>query len=79
MQTYDVQASMGIPQDPRFMTQEGRSGFGEYNREVMDSDDEDDLSKMDMGGRAKGVYIGGTLKHRGNGQHITSRRKQCKS
>nr|CAN81683.1 hypothetical protein VITISV_040323 [Vitis vinifera] len=57
------------------------SGFGvcvqEYNREVMDSDDEDDLSKMDMGGRAKGVYIGGTLKHRGNGQHITSRRKQC--
>ena len=52
-------------------------GYQEYNREVMDSDDEDDLSKMDMGGRAKGVYIGGTLKHRGNGQHITSRRKQC--
>ncbi|KAF5776138.1 putative protein RED [Helianthus annuus] len=28
-------------------------GLQEYNREVVDSDDEDDLSKMDMGGRAK--------------------------
>ncbi|KAF9621320.1 hypothetical protein IFM89_019406 [Coptis chinensis] len=39
------------------MTQEekDRGGLGrfsnEYNREVVDSDDEDDLSKMDMGGR----------------------------
>ncbi|CBI27750.3 hypothetical protein VitviT2T_016217 [Vitis vinifera] len=93
MQTYDVQAGMGIPQDPRFMTQEEKDrglgsvfkrddqrlqqlrekdarekdpnfisesysecypGYQEYNREVVDSDDEDDLSKMDMGGRAKG-------------------------
>ena len=29
MQTYDVQASMGIPQDPRFMTQEEKDrGLG---------------------------------------------------
>ncbi|XP_034700207.1 suppressor of mec-8 and unc-52 protein homolog 2 [Vitis riparia] len=93
MQTYDVQAGMVIPQDPRFMTQEEKDrglgsvfkrddqrlqqlrekdarekdpnfisesysecypGYQEYNREVVDSDDEDDLSKMDMGGRAKG-------------------------
>ena len=93
IQTYDVQASMGIPQDPRFMTQEEKDwvlGFvfkqddqrlqqlrekdarekdpnfilesysecypryQEYNREVGDGDDEDDLSKMDMGRRAKG-------------------------
>lgn len=93
MQTYDVQAGMGIAQDPRFMTQEEKDrglgsvfkrddqrlqqlrekdarekdpnfisesysecypGYQEYNREVVDSDDEDDLSKMDMGGRAKG-------------------------
>ncbi|XP_057967288.1 suppressor of mec-8 and unc-52 protein homolog 2 [Malania oleifera] len=93
MQTYDVQADLSIPQDPRFMTQEEKDrglgsvfkrddqrlqqlrekdvrekdpnfisesysecypGYQEYNREVVDSDDEDDLSKMDMGGRAKG-------------------------
>ncbi|PIA33164.1 hypothetical protein AQUCO_04200136v1 [Aquilegia coerulea] len=93
LQTYDVQAGINIPQDPRFMTQEEKDrglgsvfkrdderlqqlrekdarekdpsfisesysecypGYQEYNREVVDSDDEDDLSKMDMGGRAKG-------------------------
>ncbi|KAJ1439969.1 RED-like, N-terminal [Sesbania bispinosa] len=93
MQTYDVQAGLNIPQDPRFMTQEEKDrglgsvfkrddqrlqqlrekdarekdpnfisesysecypGYQEYNREIVDSDDEDDLSKMDMGGRAKG-------------------------
>lgn len=93
LQTYDVQAGVNIPQDPRFMTQEEKDrglssvfkrdderlqqlrekdarekdpsfvsesysecypGYQEYNREVVDSDDEDDLSKMDMGGRAKG-------------------------
>ncbi|KAI4335154.1 hypothetical protein L6164_013826 [Bauhinia variegata] len=93
MQTYDVQAGLNVPQDPRFMTQEEKDrglgsvfkrddqrlqqlrekdarekdpnfisesysecypGYQEYNREIVDSDDEDDLSKMDMGGRAKG-------------------------
>lgn len=88
METYEVEA--GIPQDPRFMTQEEKDrglgsvfkrddqrlqqlrekdarekdpnfisesysecypGYQEYNREIVDSDDEDDLSKMDMGGR----------------------------
>ncbi|GLT61198.1 hypothetical protein SLA2020_339200 [Shorea laevis] len=91
IQTYEVEE--GIPQDPRFMTQEEKDrglgsvfkrddqrlqqlrekdarekdpnfisesysecypGYQEYNREIVDSDDEDDLSKMDMGGRAKG-------------------------
>ncbi|KAI4344659.1 hypothetical protein L6164_011858 [Bauhinia variegata] len=93
MQTYDLQAGLNVPQDPRFMTQEEKDrglgsvfkrddqrlqqlrekdsrekdpnfisesysecypGYQEYNREIVDSDDEDDLSKMDMGGRAKG-------------------------
>ncbi|XP_025688307.1 suppressor of mec-8 and unc-52 protein homolog 2 [Arachis hypogaea] len=93
MQTYDLQAGLDMPQDPRFMTQEEKDrglgsvfkrddqrlqqlrekdarekdpnfisesysecypGYQEYNREIVDSDDEDDLSKMDMGGRAKG-------------------------
>lgn len=93
IQSYDVQAGLGVIQDPRFMTQEEKDrglgsvfkrdderlqqlrekdarekdpnfisdsysecypGYQEYNREVVDSDDEDDLSKMDMGGRAKG-------------------------
>ncbi|XP_043704969.1 suppressor of mec-8 and unc-52 protein homolog 2 [Telopea speciosissima] len=93
MPTYDVQAGINVPHDPRFMTQEEKDrglgsvfkrddqrlqqlrerdarekdpnfisesysecypGYQEYNREVVDSDDEDDLSKMDMGGRAKG-------------------------
>lgn len=93
MENYDMQADMGIQQDPRFMTQEQKDrglgsvfkrddqrlqqlrekdarekdpnfisesysecypGYQEYNREVVDSEDEDDLSKMDMGGRAKG-------------------------
>ncbi|XP_026665097.1 suppressor of mec-8 and unc-52 protein homolog 2 [Phoenix dactylifera] len=43
--------------DPNFISEsysECYPGYQEYNREVIDSDDEDDLSKMDMGGRAKG-------------------------
>ncbi|XP_042508727.1 suppressor of mec-8 and unc-52 protein homolog 2 isoform X1 [Macadamia integrifolia] len=40
--------------DPNFISEsysECYPGYQEYNREVVDSDDEDDLSKMDMGGR----------------------------
>ncbi|KAI3711505.1 hypothetical protein L1987_70043 [Smallanthus sonchifolius] len=43
--------------DPNFISEsysECYPGYQEYNREVVDSDDEGDLSKMDMGGRAKG-------------------------
>ncbi|XP_047334904.1 suppressor of mec-8 and unc-52 protein homolog 2 [Impatiens glandulifera] len=43
--------------DPNFVSEnysECYPGYQEYNREVVDSDEEDDLSKMDMGGRAKG-------------------------
>ncbi|KAL4180840.1 hypothetical protein AMTRI_Chr12g234400 [Amborella trichopoda] len=43
--------------DPNFISEsysECYPGYQEYNREVVFSDDEDDLSKMDMGGRAKG-------------------------
>ncbi|KAL6575325.1 Smu-2 suppressor of mec-8 and unc-52 protein [Orobanche minor] len=43
--------------DPNFISEsysECYPGYQEYNREVVNSDDEDDLSKMDMGGRAKG-------------------------
>ncbi|KAJ6806422.1 suppressor of mec-8 and unc-52 protein-like protein 2 [Iris pallida] len=43
--------------DPNFISEsysECYPGYQEYNREVVDSDDESDLSKMDMGGRAKG-------------------------
>ncbi|GMH23300.1 hypothetical protein Nepgr_025143 [Nepenthes gracilis] len=43
--------------DPTFISEsysECYPGYQEYNREVVESDDEDDLSKMDMGGRAKG-------------------------
>lgn len=40
--------------DPNFISEsysECYPGYQEYNREIVDSDDEDDLSKMDMGGR----------------------------
>lgn len=40
--------------DPNFISDsysECYPGYQEYNREVVDSDDEADLSKMDMGGR----------------------------
>ncbi|CAN1290848.1 Suppressor of mec-8 and unc-52 protein homolog 2 [Linum perenne] len=40
--------------DPNFVSEsysECYPGYQEYNREVVDSDDEDDLSKMDMGGQ----------------------------
>ncbi|RAL43771.1 unnamed protein product [Cuscuta campestris] len=43
--------------DPNFVSEsysECYPGYQEYNREVVDSDDEADLTKMDMGGRAKG-------------------------
>ncbi|KAL7136932.1 hypothetical protein ABFS83_10G062400 [Erythranthe nasuta] len=43
--------------DPNFISEsysECYPGYQEYNREVVDSDEEGDLSKMDMGGRAKG-------------------------
>ncbi|MED6195641.1 Smu-2 suppressor of mec-8 and unc-52 protein, variant 2 [Stylosanthes scabra] len=43
--------------DPNFIFEsysECYPGYQEYNREIVDSDDEDDLSKMDMGGKAKG-------------------------
>ncbi|WOK93801.1 suppressor of mec-8 and unc-52 protein [Canna indica] len=43
--------------DPNFISEsysECYPGYQEYNHEVVDSDEEDDLSKMDMGGRAKG-------------------------
>uniref|UniRef100_A0A1D1Z1R3 Protein Red n=1 Tax=Anthurium amnicola TaxID=1678845 RepID=A0A1D1Z1R3_9ARAE len=43
--------------DPNFISEsysECYPGYQEYNREIVDSDDEADLSKMDMGGRAKG-------------------------
>ncbi|THG14452.1 hypothetical protein TEA_016299 [Camellia sinensis var. sinensis] len=42
--------------DPNFISEsysECYPGYQEYNREIVDSDDEDDLSKMDMGGRVE--------------------------
>lgn len=42
--------------DPNFISEsysECYPGYQEYNREVVDSDDEADLSKMDMGGRVR--------------------------
>lgn len=44
--------------DPNFISEsysECYPGYQEYNREIVDSDDEDDLSKMDMGGRVSHV------------------------
>lgn len=44
--------------DPNFISDsysECYPGYQEYNREVVGSDDEDDLSKMDMGGRVSTV------------------------
>ncbi|XP_031477597.1 suppressor of mec-8 and unc-52 protein homolog 2 [Nymphaea colorata] len=43
--------------DPNFISEsysECYPGYQEYNHEIVDSDDEADLTKMDMGGRAKG-------------------------
>uniref|UniRef100_A0A0E0MJJ5 RED-like N-terminal domain-containing protein n=1 Tax=Oryza punctata TaxID=4537 RepID=A0A0E0MJJ5_ORYPU len=43
--------------DPNFISDsysECYPGYQEYNHEIAGSDEEDDLSKMDMGGRAKG-------------------------
>ncbi|CAM6089290.1 unnamed protein product [Calypogeia fissa] len=43
--------------DPNFISEsysECYPGYQEYNREIVESDEDEDLSKMDMGGRAKG-------------------------
>lgn len=43
--------------DPNFISasySECYPGYQEYHREIVDSDEDEDLSKMDMGGRAKG-------------------------
>ncbi|KAG6551798.1 hypothetical protein Mapa_006615 [Marchantia paleacea] len=43
--------------DPNFISEsysECYPGYQEYNREIVDSDEDEDLTKMDMGGRAKG-------------------------
>lgn len=48
--------------DPNFISEsysECYPGYQEYNREIVDSDDEDDLSKMDMGGRVS--YLNTTI------------------
>lgn len=46
--------------DPNFISEsysECYPGYQEYNREIVDSDDEDDLSKMDMGGRVSNNWF----------------------
>lgn len=46
--------------DPNFISEsysECYPGYQEYNREIVDSDDEADLSKMDMGGRVSDVLF----------------------
>lgn len=46
--------------DPNFISEsysECYPGYQEYNREIVDSDDEDDLSKMDMGGRVSKIWF----------------------
>ena len=46
--------------DPNFISEsysECYPGYQEYNREIVDSDDEDDLSKMDMGGRVSSFRL----------------------
>lgn len=46
--------------DPNFISDsysECYPGYQEYNREVVDSDDEADLSKMDMGGRVSNILF----------------------
>lgn len=46
--------------DPNFISEsysECYPGYQEYNREVVDSDDEADLSKMDMGGRVSALSL----------------------
>lgn len=42
--------------DPNFISEsysECYPGYQEYNREVVDSDEDEDLTKMDMGGRVR--------------------------
>ncbi|KAJ0089549.1 hypothetical protein Patl1_13682 [Pistacia atlantica] len=58
--------------DPNFISEsysECYPGYQEYNREIVDSDDEDDLQRV--------VFIGGTSRQKRNGQHTMSRRKPC--
>lgn len=46
--------------DPNFISEsysECYPGYQEYNREIVDSDDEADLSKMDMGGRVSDILF----------------------
>lgn len=50
--------------DPNFISEsysECYPGYQEYNHQVVDSDDEDDLSKMDMGGRVSNQDSGSFL------------------
>lgn len=50
--------------DPNFISEsysECYPGYQEYNREIVDSDDEDDISKMDMGGRVSCSILGSTV------------------
>lgn len=42
--------------DPNFISEsysECYPGYQEYNREIVDSDEDEDLTKMDMGGRVR--------------------------
>ena len=46
--------------DPNFISEsysECYPGYQEYNHEIVDSDDEDDLSKMDMDGRVNDLLF----------------------
>ena len=46
--------------DPNFISEsysECYPGYQEYNHEIVDSDDEGDLSKMDMGGRVSYLLL----------------------
>lgn len=45
--------------DPNFISEsysECYPGYQEYNREIVESDEDEDLSKMDMGGRVRQPY-----------------------
>ncbi|XLR11068.1 hypothetical protein HN51_047786 [Arachis hypogaea] len=57
----------GREKDPNFISKsycECYPGYQEYNREIVDSDDEDDLSKLDMGGRDVDDSIAYSLVHK---------------
>lgn len=47
--------------DPNFISEsysECYPGYQEYNREIVDSDEDEDLTKMDMGGRVRFTPFG---------------------